>query len=76
MQLATIEFARNVCGLKDATSAEFDPKAKNLVIEFMKEQVELMKHKNYGATMRLGAWKCEVKSGHKQLSSIQTKNNF
>jgi CTP synthase len=63
MQLATIEFARNVCGIKDATSAEFDSKAKNKVIDLMKEQIELMKNKNYGATMRLGAWDCEVKPG-------------
>ncbi len=61
MQLATIEFARNVCGLKNATSAEFDPKAKDLVINLMKEQIELMKNKNYGATMRLGSWGCEIK---------------
>jgi CTP synthase len=63
MQLATIEFARNVCGIKDATSAEFNSKAKNKVIDLMKEQIELMKHKNYGATMRLGAWDCEIKPG-------------
>jgi CTP synthase len=63
MQLATIEFARNVCGIKDATSAEFNSKAKNKVIDLMKEQIELMKNKNYGATMRLGAWDCEVKPG-------------
>jgi len=61
MQLATIEFARNVCGLKNATSAEFDPQAKDLVIDLMKEQIELMKNKNYGATMRLGSWGCEIK---------------
>ncbi len=76
MQLATIEFARNVCGLKDATSAEFDPKAKNLVIDLMKEQVELMKHKNYGATMRLGAWKCEVKSGTNSFRAYKQKIIF
>lgn len=63
LQLATIEFARNVCGIKDATSREFDAKAKNPVIDLMEEQKELMKKKNYGGTMRLGAWDCKVNKG-------------
>lgn len=63
MQLATIEFARNVCGIKDATSTEFNPKAKNPIIDLMKEQIDLLKNKKYGATMRLGSWNCEVKPG-------------
>jgi len=60
MQLATIEFARNVCGLKKATSTEFEPDSKQPVIDFMPEQKELIKKKKYGATMRLGAWDCKV----------------
>lgn len=60
MQLATIEFARNVCGLKKATSTEFQPNSTQPVIDFMPEQKELIKHKKYGATMRLGAWDCKV----------------
>lgn len=60
MQLATIEFARNVCNLKKATSTEFEPNSKEPVIDFMPEQKELIKKKNYGATMRLGAWDCKV----------------
>jgi len=60
MQLATVEFARNVCGLKKATSTEFEPNSKQPVIDFMPEQKELIKHKKYGATMRLGAWDCQV----------------
>lgn len=60
MQLATIEFARNVCGLKKATSTEFEPNSKEPVIDFMPEQKELIKKKKYGATMRLGAWDCKV----------------
>jgi len=60
MQLATIEFARNVCGLKKATSTEFQSNSTQPVIDFMPEQKELIKKKKYGATMRLGAWDCKV----------------
>lgn len=74
MQLATIEFARNVCGIKDATSTEFDAKAKNPVIDLMKEQIELMKNKKYGATMRLGAWDCEIKLGTISAKAYKEKN--
>ncbi len=63
LQLATIEFARNVCGVKDATSREFDSKAKNPVIDIMEEQKDLMKKHNYGGTMRLGSWDCKVNKG-------------
>ncbi len=61
MQLATIEFARNVCGLKDATSAEFKQKSKHIVIDVMPEQKVLLQEKKYGATMRLGAYDCDLK---------------
>lgn len=63
MQLATIEFARNICGLKEATSTEFNPKAKQPVIDIMPEQRELLKNKKMGATMRLGAYDCGLKAG-------------
>lgn len=65
MQLATVEFARNVCGLKQATSTEFEPNSKQPVIDFMPEQKELIKNKKYGATMRLGAWECKLKPNTK-----------
>lgn len=63
MQMAAIEFARNVCGIKDATSREFvDPKKdrKNLVIDFMEEQKSM---KDMGGTMRLGAYPCTLVKG-------------
>ncbi|HEX9721984.1 MAG TPA: CTP synthase [Candidatus Paceibacterota bacterium] len=63
LQLAVIEFARNVCGLKDATSTEFEPKAKTPVIDVMPEQKALLEEKHYGATMRLGAYPCQVQKG-------------
>ena len=63
MQLAVIEFARNVCDLKDATSAEFKQSSKNIVIDVMEEQKVLLKEKKYGGTMRLGAYDCKLKPG-------------
>ncbi|MEI6288071.1 MAG: CTP synthase [bacterium] len=58
MQLATIEFARNVCGLKDAHTTEINPNTKNPVIHIMPEQAEKLSKKQYGNTMRLGAYPC------------------
>ncbi|MCX6721118.1 MAG: CTP synthase [Candidatus Staskawiczbacteria bacterium] len=63
LQLSVIEFARNVAGIKDATSREFDKKAKNAVIDIMEEQKKLLFEKHYGGTMRLGAYDCEVQPG-------------
>src|SRR5271154_4874801 len=55
MQTACIEFARNVCGLKDANSSEFDPAAQHRVIYKLRE---LLGVEEMGGTMRLGAWTC------------------
>jgi CTP synthase len=62
MQLATIEYARHVCGIKDATSREFDlaKTSKNLIIDFMEEQKNM---KLKGGTMRLGAFPCTLMKG-------------
>ncbi len=60
MQLAAIEFARNVCGLKNATSREFEDKSKgqrNYVIHMMEDQKDLP---NKGGTMRLGSFNCAL----------------
>ncbi len=73
MQLAVIEFARNVCGIKDATSTEFNKNAKNPVIDLMKEQIELMKKHKYGATMRLGAWDCKLNKGTTSFKAYKTE---
>jgi len=62
MQLATIEFARNVCKIKNANSMEFDEKAEP-VIDMMLEQKALIKENRYGGTMRLGAYNCQLKPG-------------
>lgn len=60
MQLACIEFARNVIGLKNANSTEFNPQAKDPVIYIMPSQRNI---KQKGGTMRLGAWPCKVLKG-------------
>jgi CTP synthase len=55
MQTACIEFARNVCGLKDANSSEFDPATEHRIIYKLRE---LLGVEEMGGTMRLGAWTC------------------
>ncbi len=60
MQMAAIEFARNVLGLKDAHSTEMDPGTKEPVIDLMEEQKKVTAK---GGTMRLGAYPCEIKEG-------------
>jgi len=60
MQLAVVEFSRNVCGLKEAHSAEINPKTKYPVIDLMEEQKKKLKEKKYGGTMRLGAFECKI----------------
>jgi CTP synthase len=62
MQLATIEFARNVCKIKNANSMEFNEKCE-AVIDMMLEQKALIKENRYGGTMRLGAYNCKLKPG-------------
>ena len=63
MQLATVEFARHVCGLGDANTTEINPATKNPVIHIMPEQAEKLAKKQYGNTMRLGAYPCVLKKG-------------
>ena len=60
MQMAVIEYARNVLGIKDANSAELDEKTKNPVIHIMEDQKDIKKK---GGTMRLGSYPCVLKEG-------------
>ena len=60
LQIAVIEFARHVLGLKGANSVEFDPKSPHPVIHMMEEQKGVV---DKGATMRLGSYDCALKSG-------------
>jgi CTP synthase len=60
MQMLVIEYARNVLGLKDANTREVNPKSKNLVIDIMESQKELLKNNLYGGSMRLGEYKAII----------------
>jgi CTP synthase len=59
MQMAVIEFARNILGYKDANSTEMNENTTHPVINLMEEQKNV---ENKGGTMRLGAWKCAIKA--------------
>ena len=61
MQLAVVEFARNVCGMKGAHSTEVDKNTPYPVIDFIPEQVKILQDSRYGATMRLGAYPAVLK---------------
>ena len=61
MQLAVVEYARNLCGLKDANSTEINSKTPHPVVDFLPWQKKLIKKSEYGATMRLGGEKVKIK---------------
>lgn len=66
MQCMVIEFARNVLGYKDANSTELDQYTKHNVIDMMEEQKNITE---YGGTMRLGNYDCELEKGSKAFSA-------
>jgi len=61
MQMMVIEYARNVLGLKDANTREVNPNSKNLVIDVMESQKEILKNNLYGGSMRLGEYKAVLR---------------
>ena len=61
MQIAVIEYARNVAGLADANSGEFDPVSEHKVIDFMPGQSDEV---DKGGTLRLGAYPCVITPGY------------
>lgn len=63
MQMATIEFARNVCRLTHANTTEVDPQTPHPVIHIMPEQEKKLLSREYGGTMRLGGWDCRIVRG-------------
>ncbi len=63
MQLAVIEFARNIAGMDKANSLEIDQRTKYPVIHFMPEQLQKIQKKHYGGSMRLGAYPCLLEKG-------------
>ena len=73
MQCAVIEYARNVCGLKDANSTEFDEGTNYPVIDLMTEQKNV---EGYGGTMRLGAYECKLKDGSKAKAAYDNASTI
>ncbi len=70
MQLAIVEFARNVCGLADAASIELVPETTNPVINLLPDKVGV---ENIGGTLRLGSYPCVLQEGTKALALYGTK---
>ena len=70
MQMAVIEFSKNVLGLSDAFSTEMKKDCKNPVISLMESQKEVT---DKGGTMRLGAWDCEVSKNSKTYNAYQSE---
>lgn len=78
LQLAVIEYLRNVCGIKDATTTEIKPETKSPVITLLDEQKNVVK---MGGTMRLGAYDAKLKEGiiqdyYKKLKLGETKEDY
>jgi len=73
MQMAVIEFARNVCKMKDANSEEVAPKTPFPVIHIMPGQKELIAKKQYGGTIRLGGWPCKIIKGTHLAAAYEKK---
>lgn len=71
MQMAVIEYARNVVGLKEANSTEMNENTAHPVINLMEEQKEIT---NMGGTMRLGAWDCTLETESKAYAAYQNNN--
>jgi CTP synthase len=69
MQMAVIEYSRNVLGLKGANSTEMDENTPHPVISLMEEQKTIT---NKGGTMRLGAWDCDITEDSKVFGAYQT----
>ena len=71
MQMASIEFARNVVGIKDATTGEVDPTADNKIIDLMADQKDV---ENVGGTLRLGAYPCKLREGTKTAAAYDDQS--
>jgi len=73
MQMAVIEFARNICQIKEANSQEIDAETPHPVIHIMPDQKELLEKKQYGGTIRLGGWPCKLKKNTHLAKAYQKK---
>ena len=75
MQMAVIEFARNVIDLKNANSEEVNPKTSHPVIHIMPKQKEYLAKRQYGGTIRLGAWPCRLARGM-QINGLYSQYGY
>lgn len=74
MQLMVIEYARHITGIANAHTTEVDPKTPSPVIDIMPEQKKKVQKKNYGATMRLGAYNAVLENGTLARKAYKTKD--
>ncbi len=70
MQLAVIEFARNVCGIREASSTEFSPTCKDPIIDLMSDQKSVV---NMGGTLRLGNYECTLQENTLAYNDYKAK---
>ena len=76
LQLAVVEFARNVCRLKGAHTTEIDSQTKYPVIDLMPEQKINLRDKQYGGSMRLGAYRCRLIKNSRARQAYKSQEIF
>lgn len=76
LQWAVVEYARNVCGLKDANSTEVNPKTKYPVVDILPYQRKVVSESRYGGTMRLGAYAAKLKPESKVCKLYRETNRI
>ncbi|MDO8609955.1 MAG: CTP synthase [bacterium] len=74
MQLAVVSFARDILGLKEANTAENNPKTSDPVIHMIPSQAEVLKRRAYGGTMRLGSWEAKVLKNTRAFDIYKTQD--
>ena len=71
MQLAAVEFARNVCNLVGSHTTEVDQETPHPVIDILPLQKEVLLHHRYGGTMRLGSYQAHIVAGNQSTCIVQ-----
>ncbi len=76
MQLACVEFARNVCNMTGAHTTEVNPQTKYPIIDVLPDQKNILNEKNYGGTMRLGGYHAELQKNTRTLDLYKKTNRL
>ena len=76
MQLAVVEFARNVLGWEDAHSEEVNPQSEHMVVHMIPDQERILENRAYGGTMRLGTWDCYIQPGTQAYEIYKQSGQF